>query len=113
MNLIQIKSEQFDELVSQHKLIFIDFWAPWCAPCLAFAKVYEGVALDYPQITFAKLNVEDSPKLGDELSIRSIPHLLIIKEGVVIYSESGSMPASRLRELAEQAIQADVSQVKE
>lgn len=109
MSIIQIKSEEFEPLIAQHPLVFLDFWAQWCSPCLAFSKVYEAVSADYPDIVFAKLNVEESPELSASMEVRSIPHLLIIKNSIVIYSESGSMPATRLRELAEQAIQVDVS----
>lgn len=104
MNLIEIKSDAFDTLIEENPLVFIDFWAPWCAPCLSFAKIYEAIAASYPNIIFAKINVEDSPELSQALEIRSIPHLLIIKDKVIIYSESGSMPKARLSELVEQAI---------
>lgn len=104
MSISNICSEEFETFIQAHELIFLDFWAPWCAPCLAFAKVYEEVAKKYPAIVFAKLNIEESPALSDSLEIRTIPHLLIIKKGVVIYSESGSMPVSRLCELADQAL---------
>ena len=103
MNLVNIKSEQFESLIAQNQIMFLDFWAPWCAPCVAFAKVYESVATLYPDILFAKLNMDESPALAESLEIRSIPHLLVIKNSVVIYSESGSMPVSRLKELVEQA----------
>ncbi len=109
MSVIQIKSEDFEPLVTEHSLVFLDFWAPWCAPCLAFSKVYEAVSETYPDIVFAKLNVEESPELSTSLEVRSIPHLLIIKKSMIIYSESGSMPSARLKELAEKAIQVDVS----
>lgn len=103
-----LTSETFEDCIQKHPLVFLDFWAHWCAPCLAFAKVYEEVAAKYPDIFFAKLNIEESPALPDSLEIRSIPHLLIIKNGIVIYSESGSMPASRLAELVEQALAVEV-----
>ena len=108
MTILAIHSEDFESCIQANELVFLDFWAPWCAPCLAFAKVYESVATDYPTIVFTKLNIEESPELSDSLEIRTIPHLLIIKKGIVIYSESGSMPASRLRELADQALVADL-----
>ncbi len=70
---------------------------------MAFSKVYKDIATRYPEVVFAQLNIQDSPELADSLEIRSIPYLMVIKQGIAIYAESGSMPASRLQELVEQA----------
>lgn len=104
--------QQLDELLSKHELVFVDFWAEWCAPCKQFAKVYEQVAAENPAISFAKLNVEQQVELAGMFQIRSIPHLMIFKQQIAIYSESGSMPESTLKELLVQAINADVSEIR-
>lgn len=104
MNVVNIQSDHFEAFIKQHEIVFLDFWAPWCAPCTVFGKVYEQVAAAYPSVMFAKINMDEDPQLAAALEIQSIPHLLVVKAGVVIYSESGSMPASRLRELVDQAI---------
>ena len=103
MSVVAIQSEEFETCIATHDLVFLDFWAPWCAPCLAFSKVYHEVAQSYPSLLFAEMNIEESPDLADSLSIRSIPYLMVFKHQIAIYAESGSMPASRLRELVEQA----------
>jgi thioredoxin 1 len=104
MSVIAIQSDAFEPLIAQHALVFLDFWAPWCAPCMAFSKVYKDIAARYPDVVFAQLNIEESPELADSLEIRSIPYLMVIKQGIAIYAESGSMPASRLQELVDQAL---------
>jgi thioredoxin 1 len=108
MNVIAIQSEAFEALIAEHELVFLDFWAPWCAPCVSFSKVYHETAQCYPNVVFAQINIEESPELADSLEIRSIPYLMVIKQGVVIYAESGSMPKSRLDELIEQALVVEV-----
>ncbi len=113
MTSLNITSAEFQSLINENQIVFIDFWADWCAPCKQFSKVYEQVAEQFPNIKFAKVNIEAEQLLSDFFEIRSIPHLMVFKEGIVIYSNAGSMPASTLKELVEQAVAVDVSAIKE
>ena len=103
---------QFESFIHEHEIVLIDFWAAWCAPCKQFAHVYEKVASQYENIVFAKINIEDDPELAETFQIRSIPHLMVFKQGIAIYSEAGSMPESTLKELVQQALDADVSEIR-
>ena len=107
-----ITNAEFETLINENKIVFIDFWAAWCAPCKQFSQIYEQVAEQFPHIKFAKVNIETEQELAEVFEIRSIPHLMVFKEGIVIYSNAGSMPASTLNELVEQALEADVSAIK-
>ena len=107
-----VTTEQFESFIQDNAVVFVDFWAPWCAPCRQFATVYESIAAEYPEVVFAKINIEDEIKLSETFSIRSIPHLMVFKQGIAIYSEAGSMPASTLKELVQQALDADVTDIR-
>ena len=107
-----LTSAAFEALIGEKGIVFIDFWAEWCAPCKQFSKVYEQVSDQFPGIKFAKVNIEEQQELADFFEIRSIPHLIVFKEGIVIYSDAGSMPESTLKELAQQALDADVSEIR-
>ena len=107
-----VTSSEFESLINDNETVFIDFWAAWCAPCKAFSTVYEQVSEQFPGIVFAKANIEEQQELADLFEIRSIPHLMVFKEGIVIYSDAGSMPESTLKELAQQALDADVSDIR-
>lgn len=109
---VSVSSSQFEALIRDNDIIFIDFWAEWCAPCKHFSHVYEKVAALNTNIVFAKINIEEEGELAESFQIRSIPHLMVFKQGIIIYSESGSMPESTLKELVEQARVADVSEIK-
>lgn len=112
MPIKTLVTSEFESLINDHELVFIDFWAEWCAPCKQFSRVYEQVADQFPSIIFATVNIEEQKELADVFEIRSIPHLMVFKEGIVIYSEAGSMPESTLKELAQQALDADISEIR-
>lgn len=107
-----INGEQFESVIHDNEIVIIDFWAAWCAPCKQFAHIYERVAALYEKVVFAKINIEEEHELAEAFQIRSIPHLMVFKQGIVIYSEAGSMPESTLKELVQQALDADVSDIK-
>jgi len=107
-----IDSNHFESLIQDNDIVFIDFWASWCAPCKQFAHVYERVAALHDNIVFAKINIEEESELAETFQIRSIPHLMVFKQGIVIYSEAGSMPESTLKELVQQALDADVDEIR-
>lgn len=111
--VLAVASDEFETLIQNNELVFIDFWAVWCAPCKQFASVFEHVAELNPDVTFAKINIENEAELAESFNIRSIPHLMVFKQGIAIYSEAGSMPESTLKELVEQAKEADVSAIRD
>lgn len=108
---ISVNAEQLNQLISQEGIVVVDFWASWCAPCLAFSDIYEKVANENIDISFTKVNIEEHADLAAIFEIQSIPHLLIFKNSLLIYSDSGSMPASTLKDLCHQARLADLSTI--
>lgn len=105
----EITSDNFESYLNDHDILVVDFWASWCAPCKNFFPIFAKVATMYPEIIFAKVDIEKEQELAQVFEIRSVPHLMVFKKGIVIYSESGSMPESTLKELSSQALSADVS----
>lgn len=108
-----VSGEELLDLTKQNNIVFVDFWATWCAPCRQFGVVFQQVAAQYPDVIFAKINIEEEQELAEAFHIQSVPHLMVFKQGIVIYSEAGSMPESVLTELVGQALAADVSQIIE
>ncbi len=111
-NVITLTSANFESSIKNNKILLIDWWAEWCQPCMQFATIYEKVAAMYPDIMFGKINIAKEEDLSQAFHIRSIPHLMILKDEIAIYSEAGSIPKSTLKELVDQALVVDVSEIR-
>lgn len=112
-SIIELTSENFDAIIAKKDIVLIDFWAEWCEPCKAFAKVYEEVAKQYTNITFAKINVDQQQELAADFHVRSIPTLMIFRQGIGIFFESGVLPAAALHDLIQQATELDMETVQQ
>jgi thioredoxin 1 len=90
----------------------IDFWAAWCGPCRAFAPVYERVSEKHPDITFGKVDTEAEQALAAKFDIRSIPTIMAIRDGVIVFAQPGALPESALESLIEQVEKLDMDDVR-
>jgi len=111
MATIDLTGDNFEKVINENDFVIIDFWAPWCGPCQGFAPVYTDVSEKFPDIVFAKVNTEDQQELGGHFNIRSIPTLMIFREQVILYSESGAMQVSEFEKLIAQATAVDMKDV--
>jgi thioredoxin 1 len=107
----ELTTENFEEVVADNDLVFIDFWAAWCGPCRSFAPTYEKVSVLYPDAVFAKVDTEAQQALAASFNIMSIPTLMIIREKVVIFSQAGALPESALVDLVEKASALDMQEI--
>jgi thioredoxin 1 len=95
--VIELTSDNFDPAVRNHRLLVVDCWAEWCAPCRIVAPVVEQLARDYQgKITFGKLNVDKNRSLALRYGIMSIPTLLVFKDGELVDQVVGAMPRGAL-----------------
>lgn len=85
------------EIIKSDKPALVDFWAPWCGPCRAIGPMLEELAVSYKdQVKIAKMNVDDNPKIAAVYGVRSIPMLLMFKDGKVLDTLIGLVPRERL-----------------
>jgi thioredoxin 1 len=105
-NIFYVSDEKFGEEVLKSDLpVLVDFWAPWCRPCLAIAPAVEELAKEYSgRIKVGKMNVDENPQTPSTFGIRGIPTLILFKGGKAVNQVVGAVPKTRLKMVIEESI---------
>ena len=112
MATVKLTKDNFEQVITDNDIVFIDFWAAWCAPCRMFAPVFEEASEKHPDIVFGKVDTEDQPELAAYFNIRSIPTLMIFRERIGIFQQAGALPAAALEELIGKVRELDMDDVR-
>ena len=112
MATIDLTSDAFDQTVTQDGIVLVDFWAEWCGPCKSFAPVFEEASEKYPDIAFTKIDTEAEQQIAGALEIRSIPTLMIFRDGIQLFSQPGALPGHALEDLIVQVQGLDMDEVR-
>ncbi|MBI5909805.1 MAG: thioredoxin [Betaproteobacteria bacterium] len=111
MATVDLTKDNFEQVVGGNDVVIVDFWAPWCAPCRAFAPTFEQASEQHADVVFAKVNTEEEQEVAGAFNIRSIPTLMVFRENVILYAEAGSLPAQTLEQVITQAKGVDMPAV--
>ena len=112
MATVSLSKQTFEEMVGKSGILLIDWWAEWCGPCRAFAPIYERMAEKHPEAVFAKIDVDAEPELAGAFEIRSIPTLMLLRDGVLLFNQPGMLPERALEELLTKAAAIDMDAIR-
>ena len=112
MPILELTSDNFAKSIDNRPFAIIDFWAPWCAPCRAFAPVFAAAAARHPDALFAKVNTEDQQEIAAQFGIRSIPTLMIFRDNIIVFTDAGALGAAALEQVLTAAKALDMDAVR-
>jgi len=112
MEYIELNSKNLDQTIKGNAILIIDFWAPWCGPCKMFGPIFEKASEKYPEIAFAKCNTQEQEQVAGSFGIKAIPTLAVFRDQVMVFMQSGALPAEALDDVIKQVQSLDMDEVR-
>lgn len=113
MAVVTLTKENFKETIEKNDFVIVDFWAPWCDPCIDFTPTFEAAAAKNPDIVFGMVNTESDPEISEYFEVTKIPAILVVREQAGIHAQQGEIGAPALDEIIKWARERDMSTVRQ
>ncbi|MDG2293013.1 MAG: thioredoxin family protein, partial [Methylophilaceae bacterium] len=111
MAVVALTKENFKETITSNDFVIVDFWAPWCDPCVAFTPTFEAAADNNPDIVFGMVDTEKDPEIAEYFDVEKIPGILVIREQAGIHAQQGEIGAPAFDEIIKWARAYDMTTV--
>ncbi len=108
----ELTQDTFEKVITENDIVLVDFWAAWCGPCRMFAPVFQQASEEHPDVVFGKLDTEAEPGLASAAGITSIPTLMAFREGILVFSQPGALPAPALEQVIQAVKSLDMDDVR-
>jgi thioredoxin len=112
MSTVALTRDTFEDTVAKPGITLVDWWASWCGPCRMFAPVFQAASEQHADVTFGKIDTEDQPELSAAAGIRSIPTLMAFRDGILVFSQPGALPAKALEQVIQTVRDLDMDEVR-
>ncbi len=112
MHTKEITEQNFTQYIDRTGIVFVDWWAPWCGPCRAFAPTFEAAAARHPDVTWGKVNTDAQQQLAGAFEIRSIPTLMVFRDGILLFEQPGMLSAAAIDGLLQKVKALDMDDVR-
>ncbi len=113
MATVDLTADTFMTTIEGNDIVLVDWWAAWCGPCRMFAPVFEKASEEHSDVVFGKVDTEAEQALAAQAQISSIPTLMIFRQGVLLFSQPGALPAAALEDIISQAKALDMDKVRD
>ena len=112
MSTVTLTKDTIDDVIGAEGITLVDWWAEWCGPCKQFGPVFEAASEQHTDVVFGKIDTEDQRELAAAAQITSIPTLMAFRDGILVFSQPGALPAAGLEQIITAVKDLDMEDVR-